>query len=98
MDDEQMKLVKRLMNDADYQKKMIEILQHPEITEQMLGVMKSQQFRAHMEEIIQQKLETTLFKEKIKETLLKAADEQGKNKDNEKKENKEAKKEGEEER
>src|SRR5690625_7577123 len=56
MDDEQMKLVKRLMNDADFQKKMIEILQNPEITEQMLGVMKSQQFRAHMEEIIQQTL------------------------------------------
>jgi len=97
MDDEQMKLVKRLMNDADFQKKMIEILQNPEITEQMLGVMKSQQFRAHMEEIIQQTLETPLFQEKIKETLLKAAEEQGKNKDSEKKENEEPKKEGEEE-
>lgn len=77
MDDEQMKLVKRLMNDADFQKQMLELLQNPEITEQMLKVMKSQQFRSHMEETIQQTLETPLFQEKIKETLLKAAEEQG---------------------
>src|SRR5690625_5616545 len=35
MDDEQMKLVKRLMNDANIQKKIIEMLQNHEITEQM---------------------------------------------------------------
>jgi len=103
MDDEQMKLVKRLMNDAGFQKQMLELLQNPEITEQMLGVMKSQEFRAHMEEVIQQTLETPLFQEKIKDTLLKAAEEQAEDKGGESKENEEGskeeepKKEGEEE-
>ncbi len=78
MAEEQKKLIKKLMNDSDYQKQMLELLQNPEITDQMLKVMKSQQFRSHLEETIQQTLETPSFQAKMKETLLKAAEEQGK--------------------
>lgn len=74
--EEHNKLIKGLMSDAEYQKQMIEILQNPEITEQMLTLMKSQQFREHLQEVVQQTLESPLFQEKIKETLLKAAEEQ----------------------
>ena len=78
MEDEQKKLMKSLMSDADYQKQMLELLQNPEITDQILSVLKSQQFRSHLEETIQQTLETPLFQAKIQEILLKAAEEQGK--------------------
>lgn len=76
MNEEQTKLLKDLMNDAEYQKQMLELLQNPEISTLILSLMKSQQFRAHLEETIQQTLDTPLFKAKIQETLLKAAEEQ----------------------
>ena len=44
--------------------------------ELILSLMKSQQFRAHLEETIIQTFETPLFKAKIQEILLKAAQEQ----------------------
>ncbi|MEC5425976.1 spore germination lipoprotein GerD [Virgibacillus sp. C22-A2] len=78
MEDEHKKLMKSLMNDSDYQAQMLELLQNPEITDQMLSVLKSQQFRSHLEETIQQTLETPLFQAKIQEILLKAAEEQSK--------------------
>src|SRR5690625_248518 len=71
--EEQKKLFKALMNDADFQKKMIELLQNPEITQQNLSLMKSQQFREHLEETIQQTLESPLFQAKMQDILLKAA-------------------------
>ena len=79
--EEHNKLIKGLMNDSEYQKQMIEILQNPEISEQMLTLMKSQQFREHLQEVIQQTLESPLFQEKIKDTLLKAAEEQSQGQD-----------------
>jgi len=76
MADEQKKLMKDLMNDAEFQKQMIELLQNPEINDQMLTFMKSQQFRSHLEETIQQTLGTPLFQAKMTEVLLKAAEKQ----------------------
>lgn len=76
MEDSHEELLKSLMNDADFQKQMIEILQNPEINEQMLTLMKSQQFRAHLQETIQQTLETPLFQAQMAEILLKAAEKQ----------------------
>lgn len=78
MVDEQKKLMKDLMNDASFQKQMIQLLQDPEMTKQMLTVLKSQEFRAHLEEITAQTLETPTFQKKIQDILLKAAEEQGK--------------------
>lgn len=86
MSEENKKLIKKLMDDAEYQKKMLTLLQNPEITEQMLEVLKSQKFSAHLEEQIQKTLETPTFQAKIEETLLKAASEQQKAKQGKKKE------------
>lgn len=72
--DEQKKLIKSLMHDAEFQKNMLELLQNPEISNQTLSLMKSQQFRGHLEETIQQTLETPLFQAKIQQLLLKAAE------------------------
>ncbi|MCF3943961.1 spore germination lipoprotein GerD [Oceanobacillus alkalisoli] len=76
--EEQTKWMKDLMNDAEYQKQMLELLQNPEVTALILATLKSQQFRAHLEETIQQTLETPLFQARIQEILLKAAEEQAK--------------------
>ncbi|WP_188456410.1 spore germination lipoprotein GerD [Virgibacillus oceani] len=81
MSDEQKKLMKELMNDSDFQKQMLDLLQNPEISDQILEVLKGQKFRAHLEETIKQTLETPLFQAKITDILLKAAEEQGKQKD-----------------
>lgn len=76
--EEQTKWMKDLMNDAEYQKQMLELLQNPEVAALVLATLKSQQFRAHLEETIQQTLETPLFQARIQEILLKAAEEQAK--------------------
>jgi spore germination protein D len=78
IEEDQKKLMKSLMSDAEYQKQMLDLLQNPEMTEQTLQTLKSQQFRAHLEETIQQTLESPLFQAKIQEILLKAAEEQSK--------------------
>lgn len=80
MEKEQEKLLKKMMNDADYQKQMLELLKDPKMTEQLLTVLKSQEFRAHLEETIQQTLETPVFQAKIQEILLKAAEKQAQEK------------------
>lgn len=77
MEDAHKDLLKKLMNDADFQQQMLDILQNPEIHEQMLQLMKSQQFRAHLQETIQETIDTPSFQAQITELLLKAAEEKG---------------------
>lgn len=93
MGEEQKKLMKSLMNDAAFQKQMLELLQNPEMTKQTLTVLKSQQYREHLEETIEQTLDTPLFQSKIQHLLLKAADQKKKEAEKEKGDEKEAGKE-----
>lgn len=74
--EEQQKLFKHLMNDSEFQKQMLELMQNPEIANQTLSLLKSQQFRAHLEETIQQTIENPIYQAKIQEILLKAAEKQ----------------------
>lgn len=76
--EEQKKLFKNLMHDAEFQSQMIELLQDPEMTKQTLTVMKSQQFREHLEKTIQETMENPLFLAKIEKILLKAAEKESK--------------------
>lgn len=76
--EEQKKMFKTLMHDAEFQKQMLELLQDPEMTKETLKALKSQQFRAHLEETIQQTLDSPLYQAKIQEILLKAAEKQEK--------------------
>ncbi|GGJ98659.1 germination protein GerD [Lentibacillus kapialis] len=80
MADEQKKLMKELMKDSEFQQQMLDLMKDPQMTEQMMSVMKSQEFSKHLEKKIQQTLETPIFQEKISKILLKAAEEQGKQK------------------
>ncbi|MUV38131.1 Spore germination protein GerD [Lentibacillus sp. JNUCC-1] len=76
MSKEQKELMKALMQDAEFQKQMLEILKDPKMTEQYLTVIKSQEFSAHLEETIQKTLETPTFQAKMQDILLKAAEKQ----------------------
>lgn len=74
--EEQTKWLKDLLKDAEYQEQMLELLQNPEMSTLILSLLKSQQFKAHIEESIQETLQTPLFQARIQEILLQAAEEQ----------------------
>lgn len=86
MSEEQKELFKGLMHDADFQKKLLELLQNPELAEQTLTLLKSQQFREHLEKTIQETLDSPLYKAKIEDILIKAAEKKQKEADAEKNE------------
>ena len=78
MQTEHKKLMKSLMADPDYQKMLISVMQDPEMQKTMQEAMKSQEFRKHLQGVINETLSSPLYKAKIEETLLKAAEEAGK--------------------
>ena len=63
------------MSDSEYQKKLLEFFQNPEMTEQMVSALKGQQFREHLEKTIQETLDSPMFKAKMTDTIIKAAEE-----------------------
>ncbi|PKR76538.1 spore gernimation protein GerD [Halalkalibacillus sediminis] len=67
-------LIKGLMNDSTYQEQLISIFQNEQMQQTIIGALKSQPFRAHLEETIQETLNSPLFKAKMTETLLQAAE------------------------
>ena len=81
MSAEQEKLMKKLMNDAEFQQQMLDLLQNPSINKQMLSILKGQKFRSHIEDLIKETLDTPLFQEKIATLLLDAAEKKEKSED-----------------
>ncbi|SET85366.1 spore germination protein D [Oceanobacillus limi] len=77
MEEDQKKLMTDLLKDSEYQKQMLELLKDPEMTDQYVQTLKSQEMKSHLEETIQQTLESPLFQAKIQDLLLKAAEKQG---------------------
>lgn len=71
------KVIKDLMKDPDYQKMLIDLFQDPEMEKSMITAVKSQEFRKHLQDVIMETLSSPLYKAKIQETLLKAAEEAG---------------------
>lgn len=71
---QQEEVLKNLMNDASYREKMLELFTDPQMSQQFVTVMKSQQFRAHLEETIEQTFESPLFQAKISQLLVDNAD------------------------
>lgn len=88
-EESQKKMMNQLMVDAEFQEKMLDLLQNPEIMKQTLKVVKSQQFREHLDKIVQENLNSPLFLAKVEETLLKAAEEIDEKSDKEQKNDKE---------
>lgn len=77
----QKEVFKKLMLDATYQEQMLQLLKNPEITEQIQNVVKGQQFRSHLEEIIQETFENPLFQAKLTDILLEIAGQKSKSSD-----------------
>ena len=67
------------MNDPEYRGMMIQVFKEPEIQKEMADALKSKEYRAHLQSVISETIESPLFKAKMQELLLKAAEEtQGK--------------------
>ena len=75
MRSENEKLLKDLMNDPEYRGMMIEVFKEPEIQKEMADALKSKEYREHLQTVISETLESPLFKVKMQELLLKAAEE-----------------------
>jgi spore germination protein D len=75
LQEEHEKVIKTLMTDPEYQKLLIGIFQDPEMQKTMQTAIKSQEFRKHLQDVIMETLSSPLYKVKIQETLLKAAEE-----------------------
>ncbi|WP_186328908.1 spore germination lipoprotein GerD [Bacillus sp. X1(2014)] len=72
---ENKKLLKELMNDPEYRGMMIEVFKEPEIQKEMADALKSKEYRSHLQKVITETVDSPLFKAKIQELLLKAAEE-----------------------
>lgn len=67
--DEQEKMLKHLMKDADFQKQMLDLLQNPEMAEQTIKLLKSQQFRKHLENTIIETIDNPIYRAKLQKEL-----------------------------
>lgn len=73
---ENKKLLKELMNDPEYRGMMIEVFKEPEIQKELADALKSKEYREHLQKVITETVDSPLFKAKIQELLLKAAEEE----------------------
>ncbi|UAC48334.1 spore gernimation protein GerD [Bacillus aquiflavi] len=74
MKKENEKMLKDLMKDPEYRAMMVEILKDPEIEKNFTDVLKSNEYRKHLQNIMTETFDSPLFKAKIQEILLKAAE------------------------
>lgn len=87
--DEQEKMLKHLMKDADFQKQMMDLLQNPEMKEETLKLLKSQQFREHLEKTITETIDNPIYRAKLQKELKQKDSDKGEEEEK-KDENKEA--------
>ncbi|MBU5595076.1 spore gernimation protein GerD [Amphibacillus sp. MSJ-3] len=73
MIEQQEDIFKRLMGDAEYQKKMLDLFANPEFEQQIQSQLKSQKFKGHLEESIQETLDSPLFQAKVSEIIVQHA-------------------------
>src|SRR5699024_8874912 len=72
--EEQEKMFKHLMTDAHFQKQMMELLQDPEMNKQTVALLKSQQFREHLEKVITETIDNPIYRGKLQKELEKEPD------------------------
>lgn len=75
MQPEHEKIIKGLMKDPEYQKMLVEVFQNPEIEKQITTLLKSTEFRGHLQQVIIETFESPLFKTKLADVVMKAAEE-----------------------
>ena len=69
------KLMKELMKDPEYQGLMLDLFKDPEYQKEVLQILKSKEYREHLQSVITETVENPLFKSKIQDLLMKAAQE-----------------------
>ncbi|WP_243300246.1 spore germination lipoprotein GerD [Bacillus litorisediminis] len=77
MQKEHENLLKDLMKDPEYRSMMIEVMKDPELAKATEDLLKSQAFRQHLQTVVIDTFESPLFKAKLQDVLLKAAEEMG---------------------
>jgi len=68
------KLLKDLMNDPEYRTMMIQVFKEPEIQKELGDALKSKDYRQHLQTVISETMSSPLFKAKMEDMILKAAD------------------------
>ena len=75
MQKETEKLMKGLMNDPEYRGMMIEVLHDPELEKELSDLLKSKEYRQHLQKIITETFESPLFQAKLQDIIIKSAKE-----------------------
>lgn len=75
MQEQQKDVLKNLMSDSEYQKKLIEILSNPDMEKQLLTVVTGQEFRSHLEKVMEETFSSPIFQAKLADLILQAAQE-----------------------
>ncbi|MEH7413941.1 spore germination lipoprotein GerD [Neobacillus drentensis] len=78
MKNENKALLKELMNDPQYRTMMVQVFKEPEIQKQMTDALKTKEYRDYLQDVITETINSPLYKAKIQELLLKAAEEESK--------------------
>lgn len=68
-------LLKNLMKDPEYRGMMIEVMKDPELEKELTTVLKSKEYREHLQKVITETFESPLFKAKLQDLIVKAAEE-----------------------
>lgn len=67
-------LLKQLMKDPEYQQLFIDLFQDPETNKITLQLLKSNEFRSHIQDVVTETIESPLFQAKMAEILMKVKD------------------------
>lgn len=73
MEAEHERVLKQLMKDPDYQAMLQDILKDPAMEKELLTVLKSKEYRTHLQKVMNETFESPLYQSKIQDILLKAA-------------------------
>lgn len=74
MKSENQQLLKDLMNDPEYRNMMIELFKEPAIQKELADALKSKDYRAHLQQVITETMNSPLYKARIQDILIKAAE------------------------
>jgi spore germination protein D len=67
-------LLKALMNDPQYRQMMIQVFKEPAIQQELADALKSKDYRSHLQQVITETIDSPLFKVKMQDILIKAAE------------------------
>lgn len=85
MKEQHEKLLKNLMDDPEYRGKVIEIIKDPEIEKSVTDLLKSKDYREHLQKVVLETFESPILQVKMQDILLKAAKEMNTKPDEDKK-------------